>query len=309
MPVTRLQRGQAFVRLNMPWRKLWPQRVVKRRVQGVDLYLPWSHALPDFATLGPRYGQNLIALAVALEKGFPADGGPMQVMDIGANVGDSAAQIIAATSAQVLCVEGDPYWADFLRRNLGDNPRAVIEEALLTPDDSDWADVSPVRSHGTTRFEAGAGGPDALPALAMGALRKKHPAFDRLRLVKSDTDGFDPVLVVAAAETWSDASPVLFFEFDPGLVRKAGNPDPNAMWDKLSKLGYTRLAVWDNCSDALGQMDIADAARHAATLDPRPDHLGYHFWDVGACKADDAVALAAFDALVPDSFNVKGIWR
>ena len=35
MPVSRMQRGRAFVRLNMPWRRLWPQRVVKRRVQGV----------------------------------------------------------------------------------------------------------------------------------------------------------------------------------------------------------------------------------------------------------------------------------
>lgn len=309
MPATRMQRGRAYVRLNMPWRKLWATRVVKRRVQGVDLYLPWSHALPDFAILGPNYGQNLTALAVALEKGSDAGGLPMQVMDIGANIGDSAAQIIAATGSEVLCVEGDPYWADFLRRNLGENPRAVIEEALLTPDDGTWGDVSPVRSRGTTRFAAGTGISDSLPALPMGALRAKHPSFDRLRLVKSDTDGFDPVLVVAAAETWSDVSPVLFFEFDPTLARKAGNSDPNAMWDKLGRLGYTRLAVWDNCSDPLGQMDIADAPRQAATLEPRPSHLGYHFWDVGACKSDDAVALAAFDQLVPDAFNPMGIWR
>jgi len=74
-------------------------------------------------------------------------------------------------------------------------------------------------------------------------------------------------------------------------------------------LGYSRLAVWDNCSDPLGQMDIADAPRHAATLEPRPSHRGYHFWDVGACKPDDAVALAAFDEMVPDPFNPMGIWR
>src|SRR5580704_12731074 len=178
MPVSRMQRGRAFVRLNMPWRRLWPQRVVKRRVQGVDLYLPWSHALPDFALLGPRYGQNLIALAVALDKGSEPGGGPMRVLDIGANIGDSAAQIIATTGSEVLCVEGDPYWVDFLHRNLGDEPRAVIEESLLTPDDSEWADVSPVRGRGTTRFEAGTGSPDALPSLAMSALRAKHPAFD-----------------------------------------------------------------------------------------------------------------------------------
>ena len=87
----------------------------------------------------------------------------------------------------------------------------------------------------------------------MGALRAKHPKFDRLRLVKSDTDGFDPVLVVAAAETWSDVAPVLFFEFDPTLARRAGNSDPNTMWDKLGRLGYSRLAVWTTARTRWGK--------------------------------------------------------
>jgi FkbM family methyltransferase len=233
----------------------------------------------------------------------------MKVMDIGANVGDSAAQIIAATNAQVLCVEGDPYWANFLRKNLGGNPRATIEEALLLPDEGDWGDVSPVRTYGTTRFAQGEANPDALPSLSTRALRDKHPTFAQLRLVKSDTDGFDPGLVPAAAGTWAESAPVLFFEFDPILAKAADDPEPNAMWEKLARLGYTRLAAWDNTGDRLGQFDIGDALRWAATLEPRPTHLGYDFWDVAACRSDDTAATAAFDELMPEVFDIRGIWR
>ncbi|MBN9620159.1 MAG: hypothetical protein J0H43_10590, partial [Actinobacteria bacterium] len=54
---------------------------------------------------------------------------------------------------------------------------------------------------------------------------------------------------------------------------------------------------------------IADAAEQAATLEPRPVHLGYHFWDVAAAHRDDDVALAAFATLVPEPFDVRGIRR
>ncbi|HEX3460012.1 MAG TPA: FkbM family methyltransferase [Acidimicrobiales bacterium] len=308
MPATKMQRREAFVRTNLPWRKVFAKRVVHRHVQGVDLFLPWAHVLPDFASMRPSYGQNLVELAKGLEAQGGTTGEPMKVMDIGANIGDSAAQILAATNSEVLCVEGDPYWANFLRKNLAANPRATIEEALLTPDDVAW-DVSPIRTYGTTRFAQGEANPDALPALSTRALRDKHPRFANLRLIKSDTDGFDPGLVPAAAEAWMDSAPVLFFEFDPILAKAADNPDPNAMWEKLAKLGYSRLVAWDNTGDPLGQFDIADALRWAGTLEPRPTHLGYDFWDVAACRSDDAAAAASFDALVPEPFDIRGIWR
>jgi len=33
---------------------------------------------------------------------------------------------------------------------------------------------------------------------------------------------------------------------------------------------------------AMGQLDISEALSAAASLEPRPVHLGYHFWDVGS---------------------------
>lgn len=309
MPATRRQRRQVFVRLNLPWRRLLRNRTVHRHVQGVDLFLPWAHSLPDFARIRPWYGQNLVRLAQALERRADVADGPMEVMDIGSNVGDSAAQIIARTDARVLCVEGDPYWATYLRKNLGDHPRATIEEALLVPVPGEWAGARPVRSHGTTRFTQDATGSGTLPALSTRALRDKHPGFAHLRLVKSDTDGFDPVLVPAVAEAWSDVAPVLFFEFDPILARSADTGEPDALWGRLADLGYSHLAIWDNTGDPLGQLDITRAARAAASLEPRPLHLGYDFWDVAACRSDDGAAIASFDELMPEEFSVLGTWR
>lgn len=290
-----------------PWRRLAGNRRVERTVQGVRLVMPRSHMLPVYAGVRPNYGQNLVALAAGLAAEGASDQVPLRVLDIGANIGDSALQILAATDANLLCVEGDPYWAGYLHRNVDGNPRVSVEAVLLLPDERAHSEMIPVRDHGTTRFVEGAA-VGALPSSTASDLRRRHPDFDRVRLIKSDTDGLDPVLVPTAARAWADSAPVLFFEFDPELGRKAGN-QPNDLWPELAALGYTRLAIWDNAGDPLGQLDIGDAARQARTLEPKPVELGYHFWDVAACHADDDEAIKVFDQLVPMAFDPLGIRR
>jgi FkbM family methyltransferase len=302
-----MQRRRVKVGSSLPWRRIYGRRTVRRHVQGVDLHLPWAHLLPDYARAQPWYGQNLVELADGLHRRHPD--GPLPVLDIGANIGDSAMQIMARTDARVLCVEADPYWAAFLRKNLNGETRADIEEALLVPAEGEWTSASPVRSMGTTRFTQDAEKLGALPAISAQKLRRKHPAFDHLRLVKCDTDGFDPILVPAVAAVWNDRPPVLFFEFDPGLARAADDRDPNLVWEKLDDLGYTRLAIWDNTGDALGQLDTVDAAGAAARLEPRPVHLGYDFWDVAAWHCDDGAAIDTCNALMPEAYSELGIWR
>jgi FkbM family methyltransferase len=281
---------------------MFPDRTVRRRVQGVELKLPWSHPLPDYARSRPTYGQNLVDLAAVLSAGLPTDSRPLRMLDVGANIGDSALQVAARTGAEVLCVEADPYWLRYLEMNVGDRSDIDIIAALLTTDDHSAAPTAAVRAHGTTHFVSTDSSSDALQPISASALRAAYPRFDRIRLVKSDTDGFDPAIVPAVARAWHDSGPVIFFEFDPTLARSVGDEDPFQVWSKLAELGYSEVAVWDNGGDPLGRVAIEEAAQRARILEPRPIHLGYHFWDVAVCRADDADAIAAFDTLMPHPF-------
>jgi len=207
------------------------------------MVLPWSHRLPDYAKLEPEYGQNLPRLAAALAR---LDGQPVSVLDIGANVGDTALQILDATDGKVLCVEADGGFLPFLHRNADTDTRIVIEPSLLLPEDADGdasgesgATWAPVRVGGTTRFEPGSS-KDTASTVSVAELRRRHPEFDGLRLAKSDTDGYDVVLIPSVAKTYADSHPVLFFEYDHELSRRAGN-DAHAVWAELADLGYARV--------------------------------------------------------------------
>ncbi len=276
-------------------RDRFPFRPVVRQVQGVEMVLPWSHRLPDYATWGPSYGQNLVDLARELAREAP----PLTVLDVGANVGDSTLQILNAAEGRVLCVEGDPAYLTFLHRNVDDNERVDVVEALLAIGEEPSARTA-VRTGGTTRFAEG-GDADAMPTVSPAQLREEFPDFTDLRLVKSDTDGYDVSLVPAIAETWHDSRPVLFFEYDPHLTRLAGL-DPEEVWIRLERLGYHHVAVWDNGGQPVGQTTTTAAGGQGRVLDT-PDNTssrGRRYWDVAVVHSDDAAGRRVLDKLVPD---------
>jgi FkbM family methyltransferase len=294
-PVPTLRDLVINVRKHVEWtvRDRFPNRKVVREVQGVRMVLPWPHRLPDYAN-GTEYGQNLVNLARLLGR----DGSPVHVLDVGANVGDSTLQILDATDARVLCIEADPYYLEYLHLNVDPRPQVAVVEALLSPDVRTEATTA-VRVGGTTRFTEGTAG-DALASVTPAELRARHPDFADLRLVKSDTDGYEVVLVPAIAREWADARPVLFFEYDPHLTRVAGN-DPLAVWPELASLGYRDVAVWGNGGHALGRTTVDEVSAKMDSLDQKIGLRKHAYWDVAVVHQDDADGLKALDELVPAS--------
>jgi FkbM family methyltransferase len=212
----------------------------------------------------------------------------LQVIDIGANIGDSARLILAAVSARILCVEGDNYWLPWLRANVQGESRVVVEPSLVVP--RGWeSHLVPKRGQGTTSFvrstRTGAGD---IPALTAVELRSRHPDFDHVRLIKSDTDGFDTVILPEVATEYASLAPVLFFEYDPGMAREVGaDPRPQDIWSRLQGLGYEHFAYWSNHGQYLGHAEAATIADRSRDLELPLRVRGYHYWDVAAFKSDD----------------------
>jgi len=292
-----LGRGVAFVRRNVAWaiRDRFPHRKVERQVLGVTMVLPWSHRLPDYTRGDSPYGRNLIELAAALAE---TELGPVTLLDVGANVGDSALSVLGRVDARVLAVEGDPEYLEYLRLNCGADERVTIVEALLSTEDGS-GQVTAVRAGGTTRFEAGG---ESHPTVTAEQLRENNPDFDALRLVKSDTDGYDVALVQRIAEVWQDAHPVLFFEYDHALSRLAGN-DPLAVWPALAALGYSTVAVWDNAGVPMGRTTVDKIGDQAEALDRPLGRRRQHYWDVAVVHSSDERAEAAVEKLVPQDLT------
>lgn len=260
--------------------------------------MPWSHALPDYTSLRPGYGQNLVELAAALGA---ATEEPLQVIDVGANIGDSTRQILARTPAYVLAVEGDSHYLDYLRRNVRDNPAVTVAPVLVTTAADDQARWVASRHAGTTRFQQV--GPSTIEAVAENAsslpvaeLRRAYPAFDDVRLIKSDTDGYDTSLVPEFAATYQGSRPVLFFEYDPGLTHEVTGEAAGLVWPKLAALGYDRVGVWTHAGEPLG---VHRCAGGASAIDRLLADQGRRarYLDVAVVHGADAAANGALSTL------------
>ncbi|HWU31852.1 MAG TPA: FkbM family methyltransferase [Marmoricola sp.] len=260
---------------------------VRRSVQGVDLWMPRAHRLHDFARVEPIYGQNLVAFAQAIDPDTR-----LQFVDVGANIGDSTVQVLAARDGAALCVEADGYWLPFLTRNTEDRD-VTIAHHLLVPDGNDSTGARrPVRNNqGTTTFSAGDDANTGSP-IQISALPVAFKDFDKVRLIKSDTDGYDVVLVPELARTYAEQRPGLFFEFDIALSHAANNLDPEAVFTDLASLGYSSFAAWDNFGRPVGTFEPATVKAAMARYHADVAAGTTPFWDIAAVHADDADALA-----------------
>ncbi len=280
------------VQLRWKLRSLLPDDTAKQRtIQGVTLWMPRAHRLGDFAAVAPDYGQNIVRLAAALDPGKP-----LQLIDVGANIGDTTAQVLATRPGTALCVEADAYWLPYLQRNLDESTSTIAFHLLVPSAEVSATATRPVRNNqGTTTFAEGTD-PSTAPPIAIGDLPTSYPEFDQVRLVKSDTDGYDAALIPALAETYAATTPALFFEYDERLTRNAGNAKPDDLFVRLVELGYDRFVAWDNWGVLRATFTGGDWADAVSQLREGVTAGQWDFWDIAAAHGDDAAAIAAVES-------------
>jgi FkbM family methyltransferase len=204
------------------------------RVGDTELLLPLSHELPFYRHDHPLYDRAIGRIAAEA-------GGP--VVDIGANVGDTAAEIRAHTIAPILCVEGDDRFFALLERNAPRLAPVELEHAFVDAP----AHGRVERGAGTAHIVAGDG---ALRTKPLSRILEEHPSFAEPALLKLDTDGFDVPIVLANLELLARVRPLLFFEYDPHL---GATPD---VFEKLRDIGYRRMDVYENTGEHVGTVDL-----------------------------------------------------
>jgi FkbM family methyltransferase len=227
-PTTR--RGRARLKAAIEARKLLLRvgdPLVRYRIGPVELLLPLSHELPFYRNDYPEYGEAVGRVAAQL-------GGPL--IDIGANVGDTAAVLRARADAPILCVEGDEAFFQLLATNAAQLGDVELERAFVDAPPRGRVE----RARGTSRIVAG----DAeLPAKTLARILEEHPRFAEPALLKLDTDGFDVPILLGNLDLLARLRPVLFFEYDPHV---GADPD---VFERLREIGYAKMHVYENTGE------------------------------------------------------------
>jgi FkbM family methyltransferase len=178
--------------------------------KGLTILTPPGHRLKEYREVHPRYDKFLGELSAIL---------PSQsvVLDIGANVGDSLALMGASNpNLNVLCVEPDPYFLRYLKKNmqivLNNEFKGEIE--VVKSFAGSPKSGSLVGGATTKVFKTSDAGVvqifSTLEELAHLALEKFESP--KVKLVKIDVDGYDWEVLDSGMDFIAKDNPIIFFE-------------------------------------------------------------------------------------------------
>jgi FkbM family methyltransferase len=258
------------------------------------LLLPAEHAIDIYQDRWKHYDHALGEIARLVWQKYPE----CRAVDIGANVGDSAALISTHHDVPTLCIEGTETFLPFLRENARRiGPHVAIEVAFV-------GDGAAGGGYALQTIEAGSAKLVVDPDRAAGiqvkrldALLAGAPAFARPRLIKIDTDGFDFQIITTSVGLLGEIKPVLFYEYAP-FEQPNGIADGVASYQALLQAGYRHFIVYDNFGNYLIHLNGESLAQfvdlNGYLCANRAYGIAVHYFDVCAFGPEDH---DLFDAL------------
>ena len=195
-------------------------------IHGFTLDLPDDHWLQQIRQQLPDYSENIGRLAAVVELKYPGRG----FIDIGANVGNTAAIVCTHSKLPILCVEASESYYGLLKENVRRLGADVeLEGALL----------------------------DSAPSERLDSILARHPRFQSSKILKIDTAGMDGLVLEGALDWIASARPVLFWGHD--IARDAAANGP------LFAAGYSNALVFDNRGEFVQTISL-DAWQKLAEL-------------------------------------------
>ncbi|MBN2425706.1 MAG: FkbM family methyltransferase [Calditrichaceae bacterium] len=208
----------------------------KYKIGKYEIEIPPDFALPVFQQSFKLYDRFLPVLAKNLN-------GEKVIIDVGANIGDTAIAMIQNCKNPVICIEPSDTFFSYLEKNLlrieSEYPSRVKTFKTL------------VGTGLITGFLDHTKGGTASLKVTKDSDSITHVALDKIiddvsniLLLKVDTDGYDFDVIRSAEEILSHSEPILFWENE--ISEDFQHTGFNDLYDLLEKKGYKYIYIFDN---------------------------------------------------------------
>ena len=273
----------------MFWRrKPDPPKIQFATIGRYRIQLPAESRLLEYRERYKRYDSALGEIARIAQSKYPQ----LHAIDIGANVGDTAALIRRHADIPVLCVEGDPAVIPILRQNAEQFGNEVEIEPSFVGPEGQFVDERRIADAGrNASLHEAVRRTGQLPFRSLKTLLANHRRFASAKLLKVDTEGFDFRILRSSLEWLGAARPLIFFEYDPSFTPS----EPTAGIDTLMALvgiGYEHFVFYDNFGNFILSLRGVEHD-HFRELDRyllanRKAGTVVYYFDVCAVHGDDA---------------------
>lgn len=213
--------------------------IISVKVGQKNLYMNASHKLPLIKASLPYYDTALPRLGSFLK----GKQGYLNMIDVGANIGDTVSLITESLTGDFLCVEADEMYFQLLLMNTKTIQNVVCENILVS-DVEGVSNLSLVQVRGTSHVSENTSGDPETLVTTIDKLVEKHQVFSKANLIKVDTDGYDYKVLRGCKQLINESRPVVYFELSPWFLTVAGE-DPVSIFDYFFSSGYSSALFYD----------------------------------------------------------------
>jgi FkbM family methyltransferase len=231
--------------------------IIKTKIGEKVLFMNFSHQLPLYLVQHVLYDTALprIVKKIGISK-------KLNIVDVGANVGDTTALIKASNNnVNLLCVEGNAAYSELLKKNYKEDKTVFIEESFCS-DISEAKNISLNTKSGTATIDLNIDLDNQVNFLTLDEIMKKYNEFINVDLIKVDTDGFDYKVLGGASEILKNQQPFVFFELDKYFLLK-NDENTMSIFEIFKGNSYKSFILYDNYGYLVGlftfnQLDIVE---------------------------------------------------
>lgn len=251
------------------------------KVGKFSLLANYEHPIEDYLTEHKYYSRNLPRIAKYLESKYSA----YSIIDVGANIGDSIALFRSQDVNQVIhAVEGDPVYIALLTHNLSLFKNVEVYKTFLG-EESKEENIIIDNLRGTANISTGSG--VFTKVLKLDDLVSRHK-IEHVKLLKTDTDGFDFKILRGAFDVIKRDKPVLFFEYDAAYLKQQ-NDSGLKIFEDFIEMGYNKALYYDNYGKFLLSTEISNAQllKQLYAYINRKADCAFPYYDVCIFHQDD----------------------
>jgi len=231
--------------------------LISVKIGDYELFIQGNNSLWREYQKNPEYTAQLGRIAGAVFAVYP----DAYAIDIGANIGDTAALIKSHAEVPIICVEGDSAVFPLLEKNISSMKEVSAfccflgertEEIRVTVEKDGWdATLIPTNADSSQSGRT-------LSLLSLTDLLLRAKPTGTCKLLKVDIEGFDLRVIRGATNLLRSDRPVILFEFNHQNLTKL-DEDGLAIFTYLADQGYDRLHIYDGQGFFITQCPISDA--------------------------------------------------
>jgi FkbM family methyltransferase len=232
--------GLRMVRIDRDRNTVAPPRDTTFTVGGQELIVQSDSPLLAAYRVFPNYMAELGRIASMVYGKYPG----MTAVDVGAHVGDTASIIRSGCPAPIVCIEGDPSQGRILAMNAA-RIGGVTVKPLYLSDRSGRAAVTVAKAgSNSTLLPPGMAGLATAVEFATLDEALQDTGLERIKLLKIDTEGFDPKVLRGSERVLRTGRPAVIFEHNRENLSAIGEDDTSSFL-QLERAGYDSVLLWD----------------------------------------------------------------